>query len=69
MLDVARRAWPEVTERRRLLLLLAAEGHEAVRRRLDEADGADRRTAQRGALERARSLLDADALLADAAWR
>ncbi len=69
MLDLARRAWPDVAERKELLLLLAGEGRDAVKQRLDEADGAARRAAQRDALERAGTLLDTDALLGDAAWR
>ncbi len=69
MLDLARRAWPDIAERKELLLLLAGEGRDAVKQRLDEADGAVRRAAQRDALERAGTLLDTDALLGDSAWR
>lgn len=69
MLDLARRAWPDVSERKELLLLLVGEGRDAVKRRLDEADGAVRRAAQRDALKRAGTLLDTDALLADVAWQ
>jgi len=69
MLDLARRAWPEIAERKELLLLLAGEGRDAVKQRLDEADGADRRAAQRDALERAGTMLDTEALLGDSAWQ
>jgi hypothetical protein len=40
-----------------------------VKRQLDEADDARRRAGQRDALSRAKALVDADALRADAAWR
>lgn len=69
MLDLARRAWPDIAERKELLLLLAGEGRDAVKQRLDEADGADRRAAQRDALERAGTMLDIEALLGDSAWQ
>jgi len=69
MLDLARRAWPDIAERKELLLLLAGEGRDAVKQRLDEADGADRRAAQRDALERAGTMLDTEALLGDSAWQ
>ena len=69
MLDVARRAWPDVADRKQLLLRLAAEGREAVRGRLDAADLAHLRAAQRDALSRSDSLLDIDVLLSDVAWQ
>lgn len=69
MLDLARRAWPDVSDRKQLLLLLAAEGRNALRQRLGDADEAQRRHEQRGAMARAASLVDTDLLLSDAAWR
>ena len=66
MLDLARRRWPEVSDRRQLLLRLAATGCDAI-----AADVArdDRRERQRAALGRADELVDVDVLLADTAWR
>lgn len=69
MLDDAQRRWPEVTARKQLLLRLAAEGHTALSRELARADDEARRERQRHAFARIRDLVDADALLADAAWR
>lgn len=67
MLDVAQRRWPEVGDRRQLLLRLAAAGRDVL-----DADGEERerrRQRQREALGRAGALVDVDELLADAAWR
>jgi hypothetical protein len=69
MLDLAERAWPEVTDRKALLYRLAQIGEDELRARSLAADDADRRDRQRGALERAATLVDADELLADVAWR
>jgi hypothetical protein len=69
MLDLAHRAWPEVTDRKQLLLRLAAEGRDALALRLDEADGAHRRAEQLKAMQRATTLMDVESLLADAAWQ
>jgi hypothetical protein len=69
MLDTAHRAWPELDDRRQLLLRLAAVGHEAVSARLAEEDVHRRRARQRAALERAAERVDRDALLRDAAWQ
>ena len=69
MLDLARRAWPDITDRKQLLLRLAAEGHDTLRRRLDDTALAQRRVRQLDAMSRAATLLDAQALLADAAWQ
>jgi hypothetical protein len=69
MLDVAHRAWPDVADRKELLLRLAAEGRDAVRAHLDGAEDERRRAAQREALARAPERLDVELLLSDAAWR
>jgi hypothetical protein len=69
MLDLAQRRWPEVRDRRQLLLRLAAAGRDAIAHDVDEAECEDRRHRQRKALNRARELVDVEALLADAAWR
>lgn len=69
MLDLAGRAWPEVTERKELLLRLTSEGHDAVKRRLADSAGVRRQAAQLKALGRGAALVDVDLLLGDAAWR
>jgi len=69
MLDLAARAWPEVGDRKELLYRLAETGEDVLRQRAEEDDRASRRARQRAALERAPSLVDTDAVLADVAWR
>ena len=69
MLDFAHRAWPEVTDRKQLLLRLAATGRDALRQQLDDDDRVRRRAEQIEAMQRAATLLDVDLLLADAAWQ
>lgn len=69
MLDLAHRAWPDVTERKQLLLRLAATGADTVRQRLDAVDRARRRAEQIAAMNRATALMDVDLLLSDAAWK
>jgi hypothetical protein len=69
MLDLAARRWPHITDRRRLLLALAAEGREAIAPDVDPLVRAQRRERQQQALSRAAGLLDEELLLTDAAWR
>ena len=69
MLDLAHRRWPEVSDRRELLLRLAAAGREAIAQEVQAAAGQERRRSQDAALARAGELVDAGELLADAAWR
>lgn len=69
MLDLARRRWPEVSDRRQLLLRLAETGAEQVAAELDASAQASRRQRQRQALARACRLVDPDILLSDSAWR
>jgi hypothetical protein len=66
LLDLAQRAWPDVTDRRQLLLRLAEVGGEALEAKLAEHE--QRRERQRLGLERAARLVDVDALLGDQAW-
>ena len=72
MLDLARRVWPEVTDRKQLLLRLGGRrpGHDPPAARLegDRLDAAARRT-DRAPCNRAATLMDLDLLLADAAWQ
>ena len=69
MLDVAQRRWPDVEDRKELLVRLASAGRDAIADDVDAAQQERRRQRQRDALARAERLLDTDALLADAAWR
>jgi len=69
MLDDAHRRWPEVSDRKQLLLRLAAEGHTAVSGELVRVDEEAHRERQHHAFARIRELVDTEALLADAAWR
>lgn len=69
MLDLAERAWPDVRDRKELLMRLAACGREIVASRLATDDVGARRERQRAALRRAGGLVDAELLLNDAAWR
>jgi hypothetical protein len=67
MLDRAQKAWPDVSDRKELLLRLAATGRNALEAEALAADA--RRADQREALGRAAARVDVDVLLGDAAWR
>jgi len=67
LLDLAQRAWPEIADRRLLLLRLTEAGGEALQAKL--ADHEQRRERQRLGLERAAQLVNVDELLGDHAWR
>jgi GH35 family endo-1,4-beta-xylanase len=69
MLDLAHRRWPEIEDRRQLLLRLAGAGAETVASELDVVVADSRREDQRQALARAAELIDAEMLLTDSAWR
>ena len=69
MLDIAQRHWPDVHDRRQLLLRLAAAGRDAIASEVDATARQHRADRQRDALGRARALVDADVLLSDEAWR
>lgn len=69
MLDLARRRWPAIADRRQLLLRLAGAGAQRVSAEIDAADANTRRESQRQALTRASELIDTEALLSDGAWR
>jgi hypothetical protein len=69
MLDLAQRRWPEVRDRRQLLIRLAGAGRDAIAAEVEGEERAVRRDRQRAALARGRDLVDVDALLGDAAWR
>lgn len=63
---MAARAWPEVEDRKELLLRLAEAGATVAERELHE--GAAARERRRQAMLRSQELLDADVLLSDQAW-
>ncbi len=69
MLDLAQQRWPEVHDRRQLLLRLAAAGRDSIAEDVAADERRHRRERQRDALSRAGELVDGDVLLADAAWR
>jgi hypothetical protein len=66
LLDLAQRAWPEISDRRQLLLRLAEAGGQALQKQLADQDA--RRERQRVGLARAAQLVDVDELLGDRAW-
>jgi hypothetical protein len=68
MLDVAQRRWPDVSDRKELLVRLAAIGLDAIAPEVDEHARDRRRQRQLDAMNRAAKHVDVDALLADAAW-
>ena len=69
MLDLAQRRWPDVRDRRQLLLRLADAGRDHVAAELEQASRERRLECQQAALRRGRELVDAEVLLADTAWR
>jgi hypothetical protein len=69
LLDAAEQRWPEVKDRKTLLLRLAEEGSNALDLDDAEVEAAERRTRTAAALERISELVDADVLLSDQAWR
>ena len=69
LLDAAGRRWPDVSDRKELLLRLATEGANALGLDPNEPDTEERREQTRAALKRLRALVDTDRLLSDEAWR
>ena len=69
LLDAAGRRWPEITDRKALLLRLAQEGGSAVGLDDEQLAVKERRSSVRDVLERLPSLVDTELLLSDAAWR
>jgi DNA-binding MarR family transcriptional regulator len=68
MLDIAQQRWPDVHDRRQLLLRLAAAGREAIASEVEERARQHCADRQRDALRRASALVDKDVLLSDEAW-
>jgi hypothetical protein len=68
LLDAAEGRWPEVADRKELLLKLAEEGRGAIRRDADRLAAEGDVSRAQAALERIPSLVDAELLLSDRAW-
>jgi hypothetical protein len=68
LLDAAQQRWPEVSDRKALLLRLAEEGSSALDLDDVQLEAAARRTRIDAALQRIPQLVDAELLLSDQAW-
>lgn len=68
LLDAAQRRWPQIADRKELLLRLAREGHDALELGDRELAGQERRERAQVALERIPSMVDPELLLSDRAW-
>lgn len=68
LLDAAQARWPEIADRKALLLRLADEGHNTLEVGDEQLAADERRRRGRAALERIPSLVDAELLLSDRAW-
>jgi hypothetical protein len=68
LLDAAQGRWPDVSDRKALLLKLAEEGHGAMESREQRVAADGRRALAQAALDRIPSLVDSDLLLSDRAW-
>lgn len=69
LLDAAGRRWPEVSNRKLLLLRLALEGGNALGLQPEARSRQHRADRMQTALKRLASLVDRDVLLSDHAWR
>jgi hypothetical protein len=69
LLDAAQRRWPEITDRKALLLRLAEEGGSSLGLDAEQLAVAERRERAQAALKRLPSLVDGKLLLSDRAWR
>ncbi len=67
LLDDAQRHWPEIENRKELLMRLAQAGHDALG--LPSAEAQTRRELQRSALIDLQRTVDWDAIGDDQAWR
>lgn len=68
LLDAAQERWPEITDRKALLLRLASEGHSTLELGDEQLAAEERRHRGRAALKRIPSLVDAELLRSDRAW-
>ncbi len=69
LLDDAERQWPEVVDRKELLLRLAQAGHDSLSLDRAEEEASRRREHQRSALADLQRLVDWSAISDDQAWR
>ncbi len=69
LLDAAQQRWPEVSDRKSLLLRLAEEGGNALGLDPARLDVEEQRKRRAAALTRVHALVDVDVLLSDDAWR
>jgi len=69
LLDDAQRRWPEVRDRKELLMRLARVGHDSLGLDRAEAEADRRRERQRSALTHLQQLVDWSAIGDDQAWR
>ncbi|MFI5003640.1 MAG: hypothetical protein ACHQE6_01380 [Solirubrobacterales bacterium] len=69
LLDDAQRQWPEVGDRKELLMRLARAGHDSLHLDRAEAEAGRRHERQRSALADLRRLVDWSAIRDDQAWR
>jgi hypothetical protein len=68
LLDAASRRWPEISDRKALMLRLAEEGGSALGLDHEQFAVEERLERARAALKRLPSLVDTELLLADGAW-
>jgi hypothetical protein len=69
LLDDAQRRWPQIHDRKELLLRLARTGHESLRLGELEAEASRRLEEQRASLSNLQRTVDWDAIRDDQAWR
>lgn len=67
-MDAAQKRWPEVADRKQLLLMLADEGRNALELGERELESEERHQRAQVALARIGSLVDTELLLSDHAW-
>ena len=68
LLDAAHGRWPEINDRKVLLLKLAEEGRGAIGSHERQLAADERRARAQSALERIHALVDTELLLSDRAW-
>ncbi len=68
LLDAAQERWPEIGDRKALMLKLAEEGHGAIESGEEQLVAEERHAHAQAALDRIRSLVDSELLLSDRAW-
>jgi hypothetical protein len=68
LLDDAQRCWPEIVDRKKLLLRLAQTGHDALNLSEADAENSRRIERQRAALAGLQRTVDWDAIRNDQAW-